>query len=198
MNVFKSVKRYSGVGNKWNNSFADIFKNKRSTKPPARLNSDIPPKELIDRAREIIELKLDGWTLEDIHLFLEDHFKLKKSVRISTIAAMNVEIKRLAAEHLEDILIDHYYKYEDLYKKATKIKNGRLQLKVLDAQERLLGIVNESDIKIQINNMFSLGEEDKTIIDHTILDQSQQNRLNRLLNKIDNIEVIDITDRQKP
>jgi hypothetical protein len=168
------------------NNFGKLFGELRNTKPPVH-GSTIPDKIILERAIEAMSFKLEGWSLQDIHLYLEEHYKISQSTRNSVIIEMYNEIKRLASEHIETIVIDHYNKYEDLYQRAGEMNNAKLQLNILQAKEKLLGLIQDTPM-LTVNNFFGNEDKEQEILDNILnfdnLSEKESNRLEQLLSKV--------------
>jgi hypothetical protein len=179
----KNLKKLkTGQYDRQKSNFSTLFVTKRNNAGPPILSVNVPEKELIDKAREVMQRKLDGQSYTEIKKYLYDTYGYGPSTMDSIIVMMYQEIKRIAAEYIEGIVVDHYNKYEYLFKEAGDIDNERLQIQILTAKEKLLNLIHDTPT-ININEFFGFVEEKSKEYDINLLSDQNKQRLNDLLQK---------------
>lgn len=173
--------KQSGHEKSGKNNFKKLFTEKRNNIPP-KGSHVVPEAFLIERAREVMSMKLEGKTYKQIQVFLLKKYNYGSSTIESIILMMYQEIKRLAAERIEDLIVDHYNKYEFLYDKARGIDNQDLMIKILESKEKLLNLVQDQP-SIVLNEFFKTKDQNSCHYNLDLLSQSQRSRLITLLNK---------------
>ena len=164
-------------------NFETLFTTKRNSVKPPPGSHMIPETEAIDKAREIIQMKLDGKTYKEIRAYLFETYGYGSSTMDTIILTMYQEIKKIASEYIETIVIDHFNKYEYLFQEAGKIENEKLQIQVLSAKEKLLGLIQDQP-SIKINEFFGFNDSSEdSDIDVNLLSETQRKRFYELLNK---------------
>lgn len=147
--------------------------------------------------QRIIELKTQGEQIYEIVGRVSAEFRISPGSAIVHLNEAMDEIKRISAGHIDEILPSHMRRYEDIYKLSYINRYWKAAQKALRAKEKLLGLGQELDGLIVIDNILIDSEEQKETYSLDRMSNADNNALVKVL-KDSGISTAPYTDRPKP